>query len=79
MKKLLSQTATSSFCNSSEPVTSEVQVVINTCFTQYEILNDVAANLNMVTNGQDEADPDWDIWFIDGPVVPSLLTKMKPH
>jgi hypothetical protein len=26
-----------------------------------------------------DEEEDWDIWFIDGPIAPSLLTKMKPY
>jgi hypothetical protein len=26
-----------------------------------------------------DEDEDWDIWFIDGPIIPALLTKMKPY
>lgn len=50
---------------------------MNISFTQYEIVSEVAAAANMRTS-QDE-DEDWDIWFIDGPIMPSLLTRMKPY
>ena len=31
----------------------------------------------MRTSLDDEED--WDVWFIDGPIIPALLTKMKPY
>jgi tubulin polyglutamylase TTLL6/13 len=38
----------------------------------------VAADCNLRTCC-DPDDEDWDIWFIDGPILPTLLTKMKYH
>jgi len=60
------------------PPLEEIELCINVAYTQYEIITDVAKMVNMTTT-QDENETDWDIWFIDGPVVPSLLTKMKLH
>ena len=57
---------------------ADLPIVINTAFTQYDVINKVASALGFKTQ-PDEHEPDWDVWFIDGPVVPSLLTKMKPH
>lgn len=52
--------------------------MINILYTQYEIIHEVATECNLRTC-QEEGDDDWDIWFIDGPILPSLLTKMKAH
>ena len=52
-------------------------LVINIAFTQYEILNDCSEELNFrLTTEENE---DWDVWWIDGPILPTLLTKMKPY
>jgi hypothetical protein len=37
----------------------------------------VAQASNFKTTTEEEED--WDIWFIDGPVMPQFLTKMKPY
>lgn len=50
-------------------------LVLNILYTQYEIIHDVASECGFRTSVED--DDDWDIWFIDGPVIPSLLMKMK--
>jgi hypothetical protein len=51
-------------------------LVLNILYTQYEIIHEVAAECNLRTSVDD--DDEWDVWFIDGPVIPSLLMKMKP-
>jgi hypothetical protein len=56
---------------------NEYPLVINICYTQYEILYDCAEETNFkLSTNEDE---DWDIWWIDGPILPSLLYKMKPY
>ncbi len=40
-------------------------------------MEEVADALNMRTTDCEEED--WDIWFIDGPVIPALLIKMKKY
>ena len=55
----------------------DVPLVINISYTQYEIIHEVAVKCNLRTSCDEEED--WDIWFIDAPVLPSLLTKMKPY
>ena len=52
-------------------------LVINITYTQYEIIHEVAAFCNLRTSVDEEED--WDIWFIDGPVLPTLLQKMRPY
>lgn len=52
-------------------------LVLNILYTQYDIIHEVANQLQFRTSVED--DDDWDIWFIDGPVIPSLLMKMKPY
>lgn len=50
---------------------------MNIVYTQYDIIHEVATETKMrVTQEEDE---EWDVWFIDGPVMPSLLTKLKTH
>ena len=56
---------------------NEPPLVLNILYTQYEIIHDVAAKCNFKTSTDE--DDDWDIWFIDGPTMPSLLQKMKPY
>ena len=51
--------------------TNEYPLVINILYTQYEIIHDVAIHCNLRTSVDEEED--WDIWFIDGPIIPSLL------
>ncbi len=55
----------------------ERPLVINTIYTQYEILADSGKEVNFVLT-QDE-EQDWDIWWIDAPILPTLLQKMKPY
>lgn len=59
------------------PNFNQPPLVINILYTQYEIIHEVAAECNYRTSVED--DDDWDMWFIDGPVIPSLLHKMKAH
>ena len=56
---------------------TENPLVINILYTQYEIIHEVAANCNYRTSLDEEED--WDLWFIDGPVIPTLLQRMKPY
>ena len=50
-------------------------LVINANYTQYEVLKDVADELNFVLSYDEEED--WDIYWIDGPVAPTFLLKMQ--
>jgi hypothetical protein len=52
-------------------------LVLNILYTQYDIIHEVAAECQLRTSVED--DDEWDIWFIDGPIIPSLLMKMKPY
>lgn len=52
-------------------------LVINITYTQYELIHEVAAAVNMRTSIDE--DEDWDVWFIDGPTIPALLVKMKSY
>ena len=56
---------------------NDPQLTINILYTQYEIIHEVAAELNFRTSVED--DDDWDVWFIDGPTLPCLLQKMKAY
>jgi hypothetical protein len=49
-------------------------LVINALYTQYEVLKDVADEINFVLSYDEEED--WDIYWIDGPVAPTFLLKM---
>jgi len=40
-------------------------------------MHDVARECNLKTSVDEEED--WDIWWIDGPIVPALLVKMKNY
>jgi len=50
-------------------------IIIN--YTQYELIHEVAEDLGMRTSVDDEED--WDIWFIDGSTMPTLLSKMNQY
>lgn len=52
-------------------------LVINVLYTQYEVLQDCADETNFRLSTEEEED--WDVWWIDGPILPTLLTKMKPY
>ena len=52
-------------------------LVININYTQYELIHEVAEDLGFRTSIDDEED--WDIWFIDGPTMPTLLSKMQAY
>ena len=56
---------------------NDPQLVINCTYSRYEVIEDVAEELNMKTTEDEELD--WDVWFIDGPIIPSLLNKMKSY
>jgi len=49
---------------------------MNIFFSQYEVLHDCAEETNFRTTSE-EGDDDWDVWWIDGPILPTLLIKMK--
>jgi len=55
----------------------EAPLVINAMYTQYEVLKDVADELNFVLS-YDE-DEDWDVYWIDGPITPTFLLKMQMY
>jgi hypothetical protein len=40
-------------------------------------MHEVSNRCNLRTSVDEEED--WDVWFIDGPIIPALLTKMKPY
>ncbi len=50
---------------------------MNITYTQYELIHEVAAALDMRTSVDE--DEDWDLWFIDGPTIPALLVKMQNY
>lgn len=52
-------------------------MVVNANYTQYEILQDVANETDFRLSYDD--DEDWDVWFIDGPILPTLLLKLKNY
>ncbi|CDW87803.1 tubulin-tyrosine ligase family protein [Stylonychia lemnae] len=55
----------------------EQPLLINVSYTQYEVLKDVAEDLNF--NLSYEEEEDWDIYWIDGPVAPAFLLKMQAY
>ena len=53
-------------------------LTINVTYTQYyEVLEECGNEINfkLTTDEEDE----WDIWWIDGAILPTLLIRMKPH
>ena len=38
-------------------------------------MDEVAEEVGMRTT--DDEEQDWDVWFIDGPIIPALLIRMK--
>ena len=52
-------------------------MVINTLYTQYEIMADAGKEANFSLSQEEEQD--WDIWWIDSAILPTLLQKMKPY
>lgn len=56
---------------------NEWPLVINVCYTQYEVLEDCAAETGFTLSTDEEED--WDIWWIDGPIIPTLLMKLKHY
>lgn len=61
--------------NSKPP--TDYPLVINVNYTQYEIVKDAADETDFRVTIDDEED--WDIWFIDGPILPTLILKMKNY
>lgn len=59
-----------------KPIT-DYPLAINVNYTQYEVLQDCAEETDFRLTIDD--DEDWDIWWIDGPIIPALLFKMKPY
>ncbi len=55
----------------------EQPLVINVCYTQYEVLQMCADETNFRLSTDEEEE--WDIWWIDGPILPTLLLKMKNY
>jgi len=56
---------------------NDPHLTINILYTQYEIIHEVAVGCHLRTTVDEEED--WDIWFIDGPSIPTLLQKMKNY
>lgn len=54
-------------------------MVINVAFTQYEILTEVAKETNFKLSYDEEDKDDWDVWWIDGMILPTLLQKMANY
>ena len=52
-------------------------LTINVLYTQYEVLQDCCEETNFRLSTDENED--WDVWWIDGPILPTLLTKMKPY
>jgi len=57
----------------------EQPLVINVAYTQYELLEVVAKETNFTLSHDEEGEEDWDIWWIDGPILAALIHKMKWH
>jgi len=63
--------------NANEVKQSDWPLTINVCYTQYEVLQDCADETNFRLSTEEEED--WDIWWIDAAIIPTLLIKMKPY
>ena len=63
--------------NANKKHPSDYPLVINVNYTQYEVLQDCADETDFRLSLDDEED--WDIWWIDGPIIPALLFKMKSY
>lgn len=61
----------------SNPKKKEKKLVINTYYSQYEVLEE-AGKVNYFRTSYDE-DEDWDIWWIDSMILPNLLHKLRPY
>lgn len=55
----------------------EAPLLINVLYTQYEVLKDVADELNFTLSYEEEED--WDIYWIDGPIAPTFLLRMQSY
>ena len=55
---------------------NEPKLLINAAWCQYDVIRDVAADLEMKAFYDEEEQNDWDILFQDGPIIPSLLMRM---
>ena len=56
-----------------------MQLILNIQYTQYEVLKEVADMVNMWISVSEQDEPDWDVYWLDGPIVPAFLFKMQPH
>lgn len=53
------------------------KLVINVAYTQYELLETVAQENNFLLSHDEEGEEEWDIWWIDSQIFPTLISKMK--
>lgn len=56
---------------------SDYPLVINVSYTQYEVLQDCADETDFRLSTEEEED--WDVWWIDAAIIPTLLIKMKGY
>jgi len=43
------------------------------------VLKDVSDMLNYTLSYSEMENPDWDIYWLDGPIVPAFLLKMQAY
>ena len=55
------------------------QLIMNVQYTQYDVMKDVADLVNMQMSFNEVEDPDWDLYWLDGPIVPTFLFKMHAY
>jgi tubulin polyglutamylase TTLL6/13 len=55
------------------------QLVLNAQYTQYEVMKDVSEALNFQLSFNEQEDPDWDLYWLDGPITPAFLFRMQSH
>ena len=56
---------------------NERPLVINAAYTQYELLDEVSKETGFTLSHDEEGEEDFDIWWIDGPILATLLQKLK--
>ena len=42
-------------------------------------MKDVAEALNLYMSISDQDEPDWDLYWLDGPIVPAFLFRMQSY
>jgi len=54
-------------------------LILNATYSQYDVLKDVAKDLQMKVIYEDDDGQDWDVLWQDGSIVPSIMMKLEPY